>query len=81
MDVKSLIRTGSIQLLSFVYTGDPFGISTEPAPAEEEPTYDWIADATELDGFTLVSSTETRASSEDDIFHNTNILRWAPFTK
>ena len=35
--------------------------------------------ATALDGFTLVSSTETRASSEDDIFHNTNILRWAPF--
>ena len=72
-------KDGSIQLLSFVYTGDPFGISTEPAPVEEEPTYDWIADATELDGFTLVSSTETRASSEDDIFHNTNILRWAPF--
>lgn len=72
-------KDGSIQLLSFVYTGDPFGISTEPAPVEKEPTYDWIADATELDGFTLVSSTETRASSEDDIFHNTNILRWAPF--
>lgn len=72
-------KDGSIQLLSFVYTGDPFGISTEPAPVEEEPTYDWIADATELDGFTLVSSTETRASSEDDIFHNTNILRWAPY--
>lgn len=72
-------KDGSIQLLSFVYTGDPFGISTEPAPVEEEPTYDWIADATELDGFTLVSSTETRVSSEDDIFHNTNILRWAPY--
>lgn len=72
-------KDGSIQLLSFVYTGDPFGISTEPAPVEEEPTYDWIADAAELDGFTLVSSTETRASSEDDIFHNMNILRWAPY--
>lgn len=72
-------KDGSIQLLSFVYTGDPFGISTEPAPVEEEPTYDWIADVAELDGFTLVSSTETRVSSEDDIFHNTNILRWAPY--
>lgn len=72
-------KDGSIQLLSFVYTGDPFGISTEPAPVEEESTYDWLADVTELDGFTLVSSIETRASSEDGIFHNTNILRWAPY--
>lgn len=67
----------SQQLIVFSYDNSE---SSDPStPIEEEPTYSWIADIPEIDDFTLVSSTETRATTDDNIFQNTKIVRWAPF--
>lgn len=67
----------SQQLIVFSYDNSE---SSDPStPIEEEPTYSWIADIPEIDDFTLVSSTETCATTDDNIFQNTKIVRWAPF--
>lgn len=73
-----IYKDGSKQILIFSYDENAFKYSMPSIP-KEESTYDWIADVEEIDGFSLISSVDTRASDEDGIFQNTKILRWAPY--
>lgn len=73
-----IYKDGSKQILIFSYDENAFKYSM-PSILEEESTYDWIADVEEIDGFSLISSVDTRTSDEDGIFQNTKILRWAPY--
>ena len=73
-----IYKDGSKQILIFSYDENAFKYSMPSIP-KEESMYDWIADVEEIDGFSLISSVDTRASDEDGIFQNTKILRWAPY--
>lgn len=74
-----IYQDGSKQLLAFVYDENTFEYSMPSITIEEESAYDWIADIEEIGGLSLSSPAGTRASTEDNIYQNTKILRWAPY--